>query len=387
VGRYQASVRVDVPVERAFQVFSDASRFPQWQAMALRTFDQTGPLDRADSSVRIDHGPKMVRTLTVLEADPPSSLRYRQTGMGFDDITTVTFDGDGDSTTVTMSADLRVAGGPVGRMLERLSRGSTDKEIQAELERFAEVVPRTVAVPDVGALVTADSGGGFRLLKVLATEEDVIHLALYPGTDRERPTDPRPALERQAPSVDPVEPRRLDPSIRHTASKIVPGSPLLRLDGGAGVPHLAVTRDAYADMRPEVLSETLGVWAIEHREIESWRAADGPVLGRDPGAGLAALLTVKVDGSYGVIKILRKDGQAVHVRMYADRWETRPYDIDPWSLRLGTVHDPVMGIGHLPISRAAIAEWDPRFERLVMIGPTELEGYRLWRDAAGGVFR
>ena len=386
MGHYEATVRVDVPIERAFEVLTDATRFPQWQAAALRAVDQSAPLDPPGSSVRIDHGPRMVRTMTVLVVARPWSTRSRHTGRGFDDGTTVNLRADGATTIVTMSADLRVAGGAIGRMLERVSRGSTDKEVQAELDRFAAVARRTVAFPDVAALVTVDSGAGFRLVKVLAVDDDVIHLALFPGTDRERPTDPRRALERPAPTIDPISPRPLDISVRNSASKIVPGSPFLRLDGGAGVPHLAVTRDAYADMRPETLPERLGAWAIEQREIDTWRGAAGPVLGRDLDAGLAPLLSVRVDGSFGVIKVLRTEGQVVHLRMYSDRWEARPYDIDPWALRLGRADEPVPGIGHMPITRSAMGPWEPKLERLVMVGPDELEGYRMWRDTHGGVF-
>jgi hypothetical protein len=97
-------------------------------------------------------------------------------------------------------------------------------------------------------------------------------------------------------------------------------------------------------------------------------------------------MTVKTDKGYGVAKLLHADRKTVHVRVYSDRWSIPSEDIDPWSLRLGRIDEPVIGIGHVPLTHIAFARWEPKFDRLIMLGPSELEGYRAWLEAGGGVF-
>ncbi len=387
MGEYSAELNVDASVERAFEVFVDASRYPQWQAAALRAFGQTGPLSAVGSSVRIDHGPGMKRTMTIVEADPPRRLLFRQQGMGLDDTTELTFEPGGDRTRIRMRSELRVAGGAIGRLLERLGRGQTRAEYQRELDRFAAVVTRRPeAVDPPGSIVTADSAAGFRVLKILAVDPDVVHVALLPGVAKQRPTDPEPYLDAESRLTDPLGLRPLEMSVRNFASKVVTGQPCLRLDGGVGVPHVALTLDSYGDARPEPLGAALDIWENERLEIESWRRADGPILGRELDAEITPLLTVKTDEGYGMAKLLHVDGNAVHLRVYSDRWDIPPDDVDPWSLRLGKVGEPVIGIGHLPLSRRAFASWEPAFDRLVMMGRGELGGYRTWLGSGGGVF-
>jgi uncharacterized protein YndB with AHSA1/START domain len=389
MGSYGAEAHVDASVERTFEVFIDASRFSQWQALAVGALDQTGPLTEAGASVRIDHGPRMKRTMTILEADPPNRLRYRQFGMGFDDTTTAVFEPDGGGTRVTLSSALVVAGGPFGRAMEWLGgiTGSTQKDYQAELDRFAAVASRRPIEPGpVGSFVTADCGVGFRVLKILAVDPDMVQVRLLPGVAPKRPVDLQPYLDGESRLADPLSLRPLPLSVRASASKIVSGQPLLRLDGGTGVPHLALTTDAYTDACPEPVGEPMDVWESESAEVESWRHAGGPVLGRDIGAGITTLMKVKTDEGYGVAKLLHADRKAVHIRVYSDRWSIPPDDIDPWSLRLGRIDEPVIGIGHVPLTHTAFARWEPKVDRLVMLGPSELEGYRAWLEAGGGVF-
>jgi uncharacterized protein YndB with AHSA1/START domain len=392
---YTAVVEVPAPLERTFAVFTNATRFSQWQALALWAFEQSGPLDQPGSSVRIDHGPGMKRTMTILDADPPHRLRYRQQGMGLDDINDVRFEAIGDGTRVTTSTELQVAGGPVGRLLERLGRRSSRGEYQAELDRFASVVARPTSPPPAdGSLVTLDSGGGIRVGKVLGFDRDaeIVHLAILPGTDRRRAVDLDAALDRETILRDPLSLRPLDVKMSGLTAKLVTGSPHLRLDGGVGVPHVAMTLDAYSDALPEPTGRSVEVWTDERSEVASWRAAGGPVLGRTADVEITPLLTIRVDPTdmdYAAAKVLRADRSGVHLRIYADRWAVPPDHIDPWALAPGTtdtVASGVLALGHIPLSHKAYASMEPKFDRLAMLGPRELEGYREWQEAQGGYF-
>lgn len=387
MAEYRASVDVVTTVERAFAVLCDASRFPQWQALAIRVVDQTGPLDRRGSSVVIDHGPGLKRTLTVVDADPPNRLRFQQQGIGMSDTTEVQFRTIGAVTRITMTAELRVKGGPLGRLLERMGRGASRREFQAELERFGALVDRAPSPPPPpGTLVSADCGAGFRILKVLETDDRAVHLALLAGASRNRPTDATDALDRESRLPDPLALRELDVSARSMGSKIVSGLPALRLDGGVGVPHVALSRDAFADARPLPLDKPIEVWPEERAQVQSWRDAAGPVLGTDIQAGITTLMTVRMEAGYGAAKLLHAEHSGVHLRIYSDRWDHPPDEIDPWRLALGTVSDRVLGLGHVPLSHQGFRRLEPRFARLVMIGSSERDGYRTWLEHGGGFF-
>ncbi len=153
------------------------------------------------------------------------------------------------------------------------------------------------------------------------------------------------------------------------------------------MPHIALTRDAYGDARPEPVGAPIEVSESEAAEVASWRRVDGPALGREVDTGITTLMTVKADtDGYAAAKLVHVDRNAVHLRVYSDRWTIPPDDIDPWSLRLDRMDEPVPGVGHIPLSHAAFAGWQPAFDRLVVIGPSELGGYRTWLESGGGVF-
>jgi len=95
------------------------------------------------------------------------------------------------------------------------------------------------------------------------------------------------------------------------------------------------------------------------------------------------------DGSYAVVKILKLDDLGVHVRVYSNRFDAQPSEIDESMLYMaGIDHGPdeQLGMGHLPLSKASFAEWQPHFIQLSTVSEAELEGYRMWEETSGGYF-
>lgn len=77
-------------------------------------------------------------------------------------------------------------------------------------------------------------------------------------------------------------------------------------------------------------------------------------------------------GKYTVSKILAMDNFAIHVRMYADEFETRPTQISTANLK-------VM-IGHAPMdAKGFLAEY-PELLNMEDVKETELEGYRIYLE-------
>jgi hypothetical protein len=100
--------------------------------------------------------------------------------------------------------------------------------------------------------------------------------------------------------------------------------------------------------------------------------------------GFAAgdLCSVADGEMYRIVKVLRVDPNAVHVRLYAPRYHDRPVAAAQDHLTLGTVHDGEFGIGHLPLDPAEFERWRPEVIANEPVDAEELEGYALWAEAA-----
>jgi hypothetical protein len=96
------------------------------------------------------------------------------------------------------------------------------------------------------------------------------------------------------------------------------------------------------------------------------------------------------DGLHGVVKVLAVDRQGVHARLYVQRFEQRPCQVEVRELStapFGQGHDNPFSIGHMPLSHAAFAAWQPQtLARGEAVAEEELEGYRTWQEAKGGYF-
>jgi hypothetical protein len=93
-------------------------------------------------------------------------------------------------------------------------------------------------------------------------------------------------------------------------------------------------------------------------------------------------------GDIGIAKVLVLDGDTIHIRVYKNHFSSRPKTIDPIQLTLGTIHDKdgAFGIGHLPIRTAEFISWKPELIMKSEVDEKELDGYKEWKDAGGGVW-
>jgi hypothetical protein len=92
------------------------------------------------------------------------------------------------------------------------------------------------------------------------------------------------------------------------------------------------------------------------------------------------LCTVELDaGEFRVVKILAMRDGMVHVRLYADKFVERPFQVDPAQLDLAVIHKS-FGIPHMPVSAEDFATWRPGVVGHEAVQAEELEGYELWRE-------
>ncbi len=93
------------------------------------------------------------------------------------------------------------------------------------------------------------------------------------------------------------------------------------------------------------------------------------------------------EGYFRIMKVLILDDSGVHVRLYRNKFQPRPATVDVSSLTLGSVFDGEgFGMGHMPLTYHAFLAWSPMFLTAQYVAEEELEGYRYWQDADGGIF-
>jgi hypothetical protein len=96
------------------------------------------------------------------------------------------------------------------------------------------------------------------------------------------------------------------------------------------------------------------------------------------------------DGLFRVAKVLLMDDSAVHIRLYANRWKQRPSlaEIEQTRLSMGSIENKEegLGMGHLPLSLKTFAHWKAEPLKVIPVTDDELEGYKLWKEANGGLF-
>jgi hypothetical protein len=95
-----------------------------------------------------------------------------------------------------------------------------------------------------------------------------------------------------------------------------------------------------------------------------------------------------VGGScFGIAKLLKLEPDKVHIRVYNQRFSSRPRSVDLDQLTLGTIDDTdCVGAGHVPLLRTTFMRWHPVFLTYFEVKPDELEGYNAWKNSKGGVW-
>jgi hypothetical protein len=101
--------------------------------------------------------------------------------------------------------------------------------------------------------------------------------------------------------------------------------------------------------------------------------------------GIYSAVSDPQKGTYGIVKVLKIEIAAVHVRLYAGEHKARPTQVNPSDLKIGRADDGG-GIGHLPLSHRVFAAWKPVFITTAAVDASELDGYDEWKKAGGGVW-
>ncbi len=82
------------------------------------------------------------------------------------------------------------------------------------------------------------------------------------------------------------------------------------------------------------------------------------------------------DGSYGIMKVLVVDENAVHLRSYATRFKELPAEVRSPELSMDGPEG--FGIGHFPLAREEFDREEPMLVGRESVDDDELDGHRIW---------
>jgi hypothetical protein len=171
------------------------------------------------------------------------------------------------------------------------------------------------------------------------------------------------------------------------------GAAWLLADGGLGLPHAPVTRDAFDNAEPMPMLDA-AVADAHLAPVTAWQRRGGQAFGEAPGPGVGAYLSIVFEGyGFGIVKLLRLEFLGIHIRLYSNTFAERPVEIDEASLEsrpLDLAHamagepSPVpFAMRHLALSHASFARWQPEFVAMALVDPDEFLGYEEWKLAKG----
>ncbi len=95
------------------------------------------------------------------------------------------------------------------------------------------------------------------------------------------------------------------------------------------------------------------------------------------------------NGAYSVLKILKVEGEGLHIRIYSNQFDAPPTQVDERTLTVaGMDHKPneILGQADLPILKERFDNYKAAFVQQSTVKDDELQGYKTWKAAGGKYF-
>ncbi|MBO9703491.1 MAG: hypothetical protein J7604_25005 [Sporocytophaga sp.] len=88
------------------------------------------------------------------------------------------------------------------------------------------------------------------------------------------------------------------------------------------------------------------------------------------------------EGKFGIVKVLVINDQEAHVKIYKNKFDRRPAQVDIKTLSLGSINNMEggFGIGHVPLERSGFDNWKPISIGFEEVTQDDLVGYEMWKN-------
>jgi uncharacterized protein YndB with AHSA1/START domain len=144
LGRHRFEVRIEVPPEQVFDLFTNLERIHEWTGGVTGVADVSGPVDEAGTTFTVLFG-RMRSPTTVLTAERPRLFKTRFGNRLLRGTNEATFSPDGEGTLMTQ--EFQTEGLLPGVMARVFSIGSYRGSFRGELKEFARICEREAKGP------------------------------------------------------------------------------------------------------------------------------------------------------------------------------------------------------------------------------------------------
>ena len=122
MGHVAVTTLIEAPVERVFELWTDASRYPEWFPHVRAISNVSAPLDQpgARYTLHLDGPVRAHCQVTRVERNRRHEHIFRQSPPPSSGEAIVTFDSVDGGTSLSFDASYELAGGFLGRWLDRL---------------------------------------------------------------------------------------------------------------------------------------------------------------------------------------------------------------------------------------------------------------------------
>jgi hypothetical protein len=87
------------------------------------------------------------------------------------------------------------------------------------------------------------------------------------------------------------------------------------------------------------------------------------------------------NGKIGIVKVLVVEPKIIHLRVYKNKFNSRPKSINTTELSLGRIADKGgFGVGHMPLDIDGFKDWKPELLINEKVEDNELDGYNIWKQ-------
>jgi carbon monoxide dehydrogenase subunit G len=140
--RFSASVRVDAPAERVWDLLEDWDRSSEWMiGTTVEVLGERGQgVGARTHAVTTLAGLKLIDIMTVTRWEPPSLVEVRHERWPLQGTAWFRVQADGAGARVDWVEDINVPFGLLGRIVARIARGPVQWGLRASLKRLTRLV-------------------------------------------------------------------------------------------------------------------------------------------------------------------------------------------------------------------------------------------------------
>lgn len=395
---FTLNVDVAASPEVLFDALTTPSRLQRWLYGTEAIVDLSGPLATPGTTFIQRAAADIKRPGGVVAAERPHLWHLRLAGMGERAELIFALQPSDEGTDLQLTVDVRNGPRFLGPLVDRLTARVERRLWRRVLSHIQAEMALDALAPTAGEVYALEGGGWMRVGQVIEADGAYVHLHLFAGTSRNRPTHMDEVRLTPRPLRDHLDVRPLEPTMRSAAMMVQVGSSTLMADGGFGLAHCPMTAGEFRNARPRLLGVKPLDGALGDR-VSWWRERNGAAFGEERPPLVGAYFSVSLHAmgtdapGFGLVKLLKQGFGGVHVKVFSNTWSERPAAVEEHLLQTapadlapviaGRAPTDPLATAHLALKHATFTAALPEFVATALIDPDELLPIEAWKIGNG----